>query len=356
MEFAAKIVTMPFDTSAAQIGPLPRHSRRGRVASWGALAACGCVTIAVVGGFVACPLAAACSPGLPSPPTALPRSGSSEVSPATSLVVLSSIQPSQLTLTAGGTNVLLDGVTLLGSGIDGTTGQGTQFWRVRVIGPLTLLPASSELVLSGIGQDGKPTTLTTFTTAAAYDKNDAGKAATVKRLSLRRVRYPVSEINAGGCVFAEYQGYITIEADPAAIPGTPPESVVSTLMLGPKNGGAAQQSITFTGPMPFVGGDFPTSGPMWRPALDPTLEYCASITSFGFNDHAVLPVTSNVVCTTVEQVTAPGAAGAADGCSVAKGASGGGLPLLVLLTIYARRRKAMAPKSTTLASSMFHCT
>src|SRR5262249_19491267 len=133
---------MSIDAPKGQSLSSPRHSRRGHVASGAALAACGGAIFALAGGFIASPPAAARGPGLPDPPTALPRAGSSEVSPATSIIVLSTLQPSQLTLVAGGTDVPLDGVTLLGRGIDGTTGQGTQFWRVRIIGPGTLLPAS----------------------------------------------------------------------------------------------------------------------------------------------------------------------------------------------------------------------
>jgi MYXO-CTERM domain-containing protein len=46
---------------------------------------------------------------------------------------------------------------------------------------------------------------------------------------------------------------------------------------------------------------------VWQPYLDPTLEYCASITSFGFGDLARLPVVSNTVCARVDQVSLPGA-------------------------------------------------
>jgi hypothetical protein len=307
------------------------------------LVLCTAITAGVIGGSVAPPPAAACTPNQAPTPTAIPRAGSPAVSPATSLVVLSGLQPSQLTLTAGATNVPLDGVTLIGDGIDGTTGRRTQFWRVRVAD--ALLPTASELVLSGIGQNGARIALTTFTTAAAYDKKDAGTPAVLKSLGLRRVRYPLSEINAGQCVFAEYHGFIAVEIDPATIPGTPPESVVSTLTLAPRHGGAAPQSFTFTGPAPFVGFPLLTSGG-WMPHLDPTLEYCASITSFGNNDLAVQPVTSNMLCATVEQVSGADASapGTSDGCSVAGGASGGSATLLVQLVMIARRRRSAAAR------------
>jgi hypothetical protein len=322
--------------------------------------------------------------------TAIPRSGSSDVSPATSLVILSPTQPSQLTLVAGATEVPLDGVTMLGAGIDGTTGLRTQFWRVRLLDPL--LPASAELVLTGFGASAiQPSLtrvmLTTFVTAAGYDKNNPGTPAVIKSLSLRRVRYPLSDIGAGFCVFAEYQGYITVDIEPAVIPGTPPESVVSTVTLAPRHGGAAEQSFMFTGPAPFLGypplpSNYPTSGERWMPDLDPTLEYCASISSFGFNDLAVLPVVSNSVCATVEQIAVPGAGEPADGgsdagadagagsgadldaavdagddakvpppassggCSLAGGVGARGLPLLAPLVVLARRRQGRQARPT----------
>jgi MYXO-CTERM domain-containing protein len=116
------------------------------------------------------------------------------------------------------------------------------------------------------------------------------------------------------------------------------------------------------------------------PDLDPTLEYCATISSFGFNDQAVLPVRSNAVCSTVEQVTVPGAGeppdggldarvdadatsevdtavdadatvavdakgapGASGGCAVGGGTGGGGAALLLLLSVLVHRRRFRCP-------------
>ena len=140
----------------------------------------------------------------------------------------------------------------------------------------------------------------------------------------------------------------------------------------------------------------------WTPYLDPTLEYCASITSFGFGDLARSPVTSNTICAPVTEVSTilgEPDAGAPDGgavvgagpdaaeptdaaapradagprlvgeagpssCAVGGAARPGPLTLVLLALALRRRRRgereryarsARAPKLTTLASSMFHC-
>jgi hypothetical protein len=257
----------------------------------------------------------ACTPPMPPAVTAIPRTGATEVPTSTSLIILSSGQPSLVTLTANGVGVPVDGVTPLGGGVDGATGKFTTFWRVRVLDQM--LPPSADLVLSLAGPDNTRSTVTTLRTAAGYDKVQ-GTAANLKTLSLLRVRYRLSDIGAGACVFAEYHGYVALDADPALIPGTPPESVISTLTLAPRNGGAAPQSFTFTGPGTFTGGEllpgnYPSSQPTWKPDLDPSLEYCAFITSFGYGDKSRLPVGSNIVCAKVREFAVPGAEGVADG-------------------------------------------
>jgi hypothetical protein len=125
------------------------------------------------------------------------------------------------------------------------------------------------------------------------------------------VRYPLSEIGSGDCVFSEYMGYISFELDAGTIPGTPADSIVNTIKLWAQHGGAADQAWTFAGPRAWASdppGDFqPFSSGEWSPFLDPTLEYCATITSFGQGDLARLPVVSNTVCANVDQVSMPGA-------------------------------------------------
>jgi len=252
---------------------------------------------------------------MPPAPTAIPRTGATDVPTSTSLIILSYGQPSQVTLMAGGIAVPIDGVAAFGAGIDGTTGQFTGFWRVRTLD--AMLPPSAELVLSVAGPNNTRSTVTTLTTAAGYDKAQ-GTPANLKSLSLLRVRYKLSDIAAGRCVFAEYHGYIMLDADPAVIPGTPPASVLTTVTIAPPHGGAATQSLTFTGPNTFIGGGpgsdyYPTSQPTWNPDFDPTLEYCASMSSIGYGDQSRLALVSNTVCARVMEVAVPGAGDGADG-------------------------------------------
>jgi hypothetical protein len=154
-------------------------------------------------------------------------------------------------------------------------------------------------------------------------------------------------------VFSEYIGYITFDADSATIPGTPPESVVSSISLTPKYGGAAPQGMTFTGAKPYSGdppGAYSPTTATWMPFLDPTLEYCAGISSFGFGDIARLPLVSNTVCARVQEISLSGATPSTGGCDVAGTSSGptssraaavaGGL-LPIAAALRRRRRRAL---------------
>ena len=115
--------------------------------------------------------AQACSSPMAPPPAAIPRTGATDVSTATSIVILSSSQPSQVEVTAGTGPVPTDGVTPIGAGIDGVTGQLTQFWRVRIG---SFLPPSTEIVVSIAGPaGGARMNLSSFRTAASYDKTPA---------------------------------------------------------------------------------------------------------------------------------------------------------------------------------------
>jgi hypothetical protein len=216
--------------------------------------------------------------------------------------------PADLTLTAADAGVPLGPLTPFGSGPGDAMVRTFNFWQVKANGGF--LPASSDLVLSASDGNGGRVTLTTIRTAAGYDKQP-GTPATLKSLTLTRVRYPISEIGSGDCVFSEYIGYISFESDPASIPGTPADSVVNTITLRPRYGGAADQSRTFTGATSYTGepagalSSAPSSE--WLPYLDPTLEYCAGIRSFGYGDIARLPVDSNVLCVRVNEVSPPGA-------------------------------------------------
>jgi hypothetical protein len=309
-------------------GPVGFREGARRMGAGGAVA----VGIVVVGlGALAGRPARACSPGIPTPiaPTALPRAGATDVPTATSLVVLAGALPVDLTLTVGGVAVALEPPVPLGFGEGDAMGRAFNFWQVKGSGGF--LPAAADLVLSASDGNGGRVTLTSIHTAAGYDKQP-GTPATLKSLTLTRVRYPIAEIASGDCLFSEYLGFISFEADPATIPGTPPDSVVNTITLRPRYGGAADQSRTYTGAASYSGdppggfGPPPPSVAEWMPYLDPTLEYCAGITSFGYGDVARLPLTSNALCVRVQQVSMPGARVDSDAGAVEEldGAAGGG--------------------------------
>ena len=263
--------------------------------------------------------AQACGQPAPLSPIALPRSGATGVSTATSLIVLSRAEPAGLTLQAGGQSVALAAPVNLGTGADGSVGPAT-FWQVR---PLDgMLAGSAEHVLTATFQ-GSPVEVTRFTTAAGYDKTE-GVAPVLRAVHLWRVRYPVADIASGNCVLAEYHGFITVDYDPATVPNTPPASVVHTFQLVPKNGGSAQNFL-YTGATPFVGlepvGDYPLPIGSWQPELDPTRQYCLTVGAFGDGDIARLPLASQPLCADVVQLSA---AGAPPPPQIGGGGTGGG--------------------------------
>jgi len=291
---------------------LPRSSKPPRrcsdlVARWRAPAAAGALILTAA--LAVTPRAHACGPGQPVvvPPTAVPRSGATGVSTATSFVILSAAAPTGVSLAAGATALPIASVTPLGVGIDGTTGNATGFWLLKT---QDFLPASTTLTLAMDGAGGGSTTLTTITTAAGYDKAPPTPAV-IKTLALTRQRFPRSEIASGNCVFEEYDSFIALDGDPALIPNTAPESVISTITLAARYGGAAPQSFTFTGPGFFKGQapspDQPPLADPWRIYLDPSLEYCVTVTSFGDGDSARVPARSNMLCATVDQQSVRGA-------------------------------------------------
>jgi hypothetical protein len=288
--------------------------------------------------------ARACSPLQPTKAiTTLPRAGATEIPTASSFVVAAAALPADLTLEANGAAVPLKAPAAFGVGRN-EVGAFVTFWRVEAT---DLLPASSDLVLSAAGpQAGPRVVLTSVKTAAGYDKQ-AGTPAVLKSLKLKRVRYPREEIASGNCVFDEYTGYIAFESDVATFPGTPADSIVNTLTLRPKTGGAGDQAFTWDGSSAYQG-DPPTEtlhpAGGWTPYLDPTLEYCATITSFGVGDLARMPVTSNTLCATVEQLSSTGPAAPAassGGCATTGNAPAArtfGVLAAVALLLAARRR------------------
>jgi hypothetical protein len=300
------------------------HQARERSTRWFVGHACrGSVaaTLALVAALAGRPVHA-CSAANPAatPATAVPRDGSTDVPTYTSFVVLSAWPPVDVALQAGGVAVPLEPPTSVGFGEGDMMSQPVGYWQVKA--SAGALPASSELVLSMAGSQGGRVVLTTVHTAPGYDKQ-LGTPATLKSLKLTRVRHPLAEIASGDCLFSEYVGYVTFDADPAVIPGTPQGSVVNMITVAPKHGGGAVQGRSYTGVRPYSGVPVGVLQPSsWQPDLDPTLEYCASISSFGFGDLARLSVVSNTVCARVEEVSLPGAEGdvGADGGADAIGA------------------------------------
>lgn len=233
-----------------------------------------------------------------------------DVSAQSSLFVVSGVNalPAGLALQVNGAAAPLPSVMSLGRGL-AADGWGTFF---RIVGPLQ---PSSDYVLAMTGADGLPLTLTHFQTAAGYDKTP-GTAATLSGLRLWRVRYPKSLVNAGGCVFSEYEGYFALDYAPATLPGTPAGEVVYVLSLTSQELGTTQQFV-FTGGVLSLpggltttvsgdgvvlpeGGALSAGAALWKPDLEPGRTYCATLASYGRNDVATAaPLQSASTCATV---------------------------------------------------------
>ncbi|MFL5305257.1 MAG: hypothetical protein ACJ8F1_08590 [Polyangia bacterium] len=251
--------------------------------------------------------ARACSPISPPPPSAIPRTGATGVSTETSIVVVLPREPFGVSVTADGQPVPVSGWRGLGSGID-SRGGATGFWQLT----LGMLAPSADYIvtLPNGAQDGGSTTLTSFSTAAGYDKKGAGTTINLRGFHLWRVRYPVADIASGNCVFAEYHSFVTVDYDLPALPNTPPGSLIQTFQLTPETGGTTQ-TFVYTGETPFAGwapmSDYPTPSGQWQPDLDPTRRYCLTISAIGDDDLANLGAASNRLCTDVVQLSATGA-------------------------------------------------
>ncbi|HEY4395079.1 MAG TPA: hypothetical protein VGP64_13500 [Polyangia bacterium] len=255
------------------------------------------------------PLARACSPAPAPPATAIPRAGTTAVSTATSIVVVSTVEPFGVGVLANGLSVPVSGWSALGPGIDGTAGP-SNYWQLRLGGTDGLLSASTDYVvtLPG-GTDGGAATLTSFSTAAGYDKA-SGTPPELRSVHLWRVRYPVADIASGNCVLAEYASFLTVDYDPGTVPNTAPDSVIQSFQLAPDTGGPIQTFI-YTGETPFTGlapsGDYPLPLGQWQPDLDPTRHYCLSVGAMGDGNLARLPSGSTPACADVVQLSATGA-------------------------------------------------
>jgi MYXO-CTERM domain-containing protein len=291
--------------------------------------------------------AEACGPLAPLPPVGVPRSAATGVSTATSLIVFSRGAPTGFSLQAGGQDVPLGLPEPLGGGSEESSGPA-QFWQLRPATADGLLVASAEHVLTATFQ-GASVEVTRFTTAAGYDKVQ-GTAPVLNSVHLWRVRYPVADIASGNCVFAEYHGFITVDYAAGTVPNTPPASVIHTFSLAPKTGGSAQ-TFVYVGEAPFRGlepvGDYPLPIGAWQPELDPTREYCLSVSAFGDGDIARLGLASQEVCADVVQLSAAGAPpsgatgnGGGCGCAVTGRASSSvGAMLLAFAVALGLRRK-----------------
>jgi len=276
----------------------------------------------------------ACGGGLAASDSALPPTGATEVSPETSIILVTGglAIPADLHLLAEGVELPLPAIASIGQGM--TASGGASFWRL-LGAPLS--PSTSYVLETGAGASAK--VLTQFSTAASYDKGPA-TPATISGLRLWRARYPLDRVAAGGCVFAEVEGYSALEFTAPALPGTPAAEVVNVLSLAPKNGGGSQV-LVFSGlteiPGGLVdhaiagdgvtlpgGGGLSAAAALWKPELAADLDYCATITSYGRNDLALGIVSSNVACAPVTSVGEASAAGSGSGgCAIAPRASSG---------------------------------
>jgi hypothetical protein len=284
--------------------------------------------------------ARACSGPRPAVTSALPATGATDVSPMSSIFVVTGFAqiPTGLTLEGAGQPVSLPSIEDVGPGL--ATSGSAHFWRLS-----SYLAPSTTYVLRST-TSGVATELTRFTTAASYDKQP-GQAPVLDSLRLWRVHYPVDQVAAGGCVFAEYEGYIDLNYQDGSVPGTPAEETVLVLTLGPKTGGSSQ-TFVFTGSTHFEGAslwdaktssmvDVPAGGvpspvyALWKPTLEPDREYCATLTVYGRNDLAMPDVRSNTVCAAVLNVDARG--NASSGCTIGVRSGTTGSLGLVLLAV-----------------------
>jgi hypothetical protein len=280
------------------------------------------------------------------------------VSPYTSIIFTG---PPFVALEANGQLVPPPALEAIGPGVT-AAGPG-DYWRVR-----SPLAPSTTYVLRAQEPAGTRE-LTRFTTAAGYDKQPATPPK-LDGLRLWRVRYDAAQVNAGGCVFDEYEGYTDVDYQTGALPGTPPAEIVYVLALQPKNG-ADVQSFVFSGIPRFEGASVeapsgngsagvpaggrpsPALAP-WKPVLSPDREYCATLTIYGRNDQAIEAARSNTVCAPVMNVDARSALAAppAEGTGPPKNDGGGcslsgrpagappfALALLLPLLAAARRRR-----------------
>jgi hypothetical protein len=189
--------------------------------------------------------------------------------------------------------------TLLGQGDVG--GGLARFWIADP--PLS----ASTLYSVGPAPPAAGAELARFTTSAAA--TPVATAPVLERLRLWRTQYDKSEIGAGGCVFAEYEGYIDLDYQPAVFEGLVPEDVVHVLSLRRKDGASTEIYVAgrLESRAPFArsldgvsripdGGVPCAQYPTWKPNVIADQEYCLTMTSYGATS---APVVSNEVCAVV---------------------------------------------------------
>jgi len=275
--------------------------------------------------------ASACSAPPQVETTAFPAAGAIDVSPMSSLFLVArgpTIPPLVL---------VENGVELPGNPTIQTLGTGTLGYRYGTFWRLTrpLLPSSTYALVDF--ETVPERVLTQFTTAAGYDKQP-GQAPVLTQLRLWRVHYAPEQVGNGSCVFSDYVGYVDLDYQDGVVPGTPADEVIAVIQLSSTTVGE-QHSYVFAGGRfggVMEGPDGVPHDGVWKPALAPDAEYCATMTLYGRNDQAALPVVSNLMCAKVSNLDASGAGG---GCSF------GGRPnaawaaaLLALLGVLLRRR------------------
>ncbi len=111
------------------------------------------------------------------------------------------------------------------------------------------------------------------------------------------------------------------------LPDTPADEVVQVVQLTPKNGGLTQSQVymgstTRLGTVLGQDGWPSPSGVIWKPELAPDRDYCASISFYGRNDQALLPLRSTTLCTSVTSLVR---SEPSSGCSYAASSREAGL-------------------------------
>lgn len=275
--------------------------------------------------------ASACSAPRSVETTAFPGAGAIDVSPMSSIFLVGrgpTIPP--LVLVENGVELAGNPpIQELGAGT--LAGQYGTFWRLT----RPLLPSTSY-ALADV-QTPVAKILTQFTTAAGYDKQP-GQAPVLTELRLWRVHYPPEQVGGGSCVFSDYVGYVDLDYQDGALPGTPAEEVVAVIQLSSTTAGDQHAYVfaggRFGGVMDGPGG-VPHDG-VWKPALAPEAEYCATMTLYGRNDQAALPAVSNLLCAKVTNVDLAGVSG---GCSFGGQRNAGWAAVLPALFGLARLRR-----------------